>query len=421
MEDSYCAICYETNSLETLTCNHEFCKECIHKWKEEKMSCPVCRHVITPNLTFSTRCNFYGEDSNFVHEYWKQIIESDRMIQFLSQLALANHYIQCKDLQYEKKHFLNKKVLEYANKLFDAITDRFHSEKQHYDTILRYLLIVYEPKKRMENYQEKMTKLFEAISKSEIEKYKSNAQLFFINEVQHDSKLCEIRDRYIQSKLVNYHQDNIESLKEELVQDEIFLEEQYFIKTFHREADVSGVFLEENNIFDGVPMEYAFVSTEENDSNNSSDLDITEENDEASSEVDITEENDESSSEVDDLCDCDPSLQNMIVKFEDYMMEPLMKVEDYVKNGSFQKDFMWVMKNIFLYSFFDVETNLPISAYLYSHSDTIKKILCFLGLTNSIYQEALDQYIELYTFLERGEGCYEKYHEVMKTIVEENI
>lgn len=410
MEDSCCCICYETNSLKTLTCNHEFCEECIHKWKEEKMSCPVCRHVITPNLTFSTRCNFYGEDSNFVHEYWKQIKESDRMIQFLSQLALANHYIQCKDLQYEKKHFLNKKVLEYANKLFDAITNRFHSEKQHYDTILRYLLIVYyEPKKRMEMYQEKMTKLFEAISKSEIEKYKSNAQLFFINEVQHDSKLCEIRDRYIHSKLVNYHQENGESLKQELVQDEIFLEEQYFIKTFMKEADVSGLFLEENDIFDSVPMEYAFVSTEENESN----IPL--------SDLNVTEENDEESSDVDDLCDCDPSLQNMIVKFEDYMMEPLVKVEDYVKNGVFEKDFMWVMKNIFLYSFFDVETNLPISAYLYSHSDTIKKILRFLGLTNSIYQEALDQYIELYTFLERGEGCYEKYHEVMKTIVEENI
>jgi len=410
MEDSCCAICYETNSLETLTCNHEFCQECIHKWKEEKMSCPVCRHVIAPNLIFSTRCYFYGEDSNFVHEYWKQIKESDRMIQFLSQLALANHYIQCKDLQYEKKHLLDKKVIEYANSLFDAIINRFHLEKQHYDTILRILLIVYEPKKRIQVYQEKMTKLFETISKSEIEKYKSNAKLFFINKVQHDSKLSEIRDRYIQSKLVNYHQENSESLKQEFVYDEIFLEEQYFIKVFTKEADVSGVFLEDNDIFHslGIEEEDAVVSTEDNDSN----IPL--------SDFDITEENHESSSEL-DLWDCDPSLQNMIVKFEDYMMEPLMKVEDYVKNGNFQKDFMWIMKNIFLYSFFDVDTNLPISAYLYSHSDTIKKILHFLGLTDSICQEALDQFIELYTFLERGVGCYEKYHEVMKTIVEENI
>ena len=47
--DDGCAICIdgvEINKLMTrLKCNHIYCSECISKWFEKSVTCPVCRRV----------------------------------------------------------------------------------------------------------------------------------------------------------------------------------------------------------------------------------------------------------------------------------------------------------------------------------------------------------------------------------------
>ena len=42
-----CSICcekYVLHSVATLTCGHEFCKDCITRWFKEDISCPECLH-----------------------------------------------------------------------------------------------------------------------------------------------------------------------------------------------------------------------------------------------------------------------------------------------------------------------------------------------------------------------------------------
>ena len=36
----------EFNSPSTLECNHQFCKECLNKWYNNKETCPYCRNFI---------------------------------------------------------------------------------------------------------------------------------------------------------------------------------------------------------------------------------------------------------------------------------------------------------------------------------------------------------------------------------------
>ncbi len=409
MEHSYCGICYGTKGVQRLHCQHEFCSDCICKWKVEKMSCPVCRCLIAPNLNYSTRQNFYGDSVDVVFRFWHEMRESDRMIQFLVQLAYAKHSILCKDLQYKKKHLLLKKVIEYANCLFDSINRRYKLEKVQYDKTLRLLLILYPPQKRMETYKKKMVKLFEAVSRNEIEKYQENVIRYYRKYIQHNKTLCQVREEYVESKLKNYHQEDVKTLREELLEDEVFLEEQYFSTIFKKESDVSGVFLNDDNVVSEsyFPLQTSLVIDE-----------MVNEDPPHTEPLPSTDVVDISPSIHNE---CTASLERMLLKFEKYMVEPSMEIENYVKGGMFQKDFLWVMKNVFLYSFFHIDSNFPLSCYIYSYAETINNLLCYLGLKNSIYEETLEQFMELHEFLEKPTNVFKNFTTVMEHIVDENI
>lgn len=46
--DTICVICLNeaTNKINLDCCKHEFCFECIKKWRKIKSTCPVCRKFI---------------------------------------------------------------------------------------------------------------------------------------------------------------------------------------------------------------------------------------------------------------------------------------------------------------------------------------------------------------------------------------
>lgn len=51
-----CSICrekYMLHSVATLTCGHEFCKDCITRWFKEDISCPECRSLQNPSRILS--------------------------------------------------------------------------------------------------------------------------------------------------------------------------------------------------------------------------------------------------------------------------------------------------------------------------------------------------------------------------------
>jgi len=186
-----CSICYEEEQIETLSCRHDFCETCIGKWKNTKLSCPVCRSIIVPQISLSTRSNYYGKDSVYINEYWDQIHQTDRLVEFMSQLAFAKHYIDCKDLIFAKEHFLKKHVVDYSNKLFNNILFLFLKEKKHYDKILNVLLRIYEPQKRKEIYKNKMSSLHDSISSKQIKIYKSKAVEYYHSKIKNNPKLLE--------------------------------------------------------------------------------------------------------------------------------------------------------------------------------------------------------------------------------------
>ena len=42
-----CYICYENfKDKKTLPCSHQFCQECIQRWLENNVSCPICRKTV---------------------------------------------------------------------------------------------------------------------------------------------------------------------------------------------------------------------------------------------------------------------------------------------------------------------------------------------------------------------------------------
>jgi len=81
-----CPICLEKcNKILKLDCSHQFCRECIEKWKEKKMHCPLCRSIIFPNIIKSTRNNIYEKDA-------KEIITSKSSKGF-SRFEVSSDYL----------------------------------------------------------------------------------------------------------------------------------------------------------------------------------------------------------------------------------------------------------------------------------------------------------------------------------------
>jgi hypothetical protein len=462
MEPKSCSICYEEEQIETLSCRHDFCESCIGKWKNTKLSCPVCRSIIVPQISLSTRTNYYGKDSVYIGEYWDQIHQTDRLVEFMSQLAFAKHYIDCKDLIFAKKHFLKKHVVDYSNELFNNILFSFLKEKKHYDKILNVLLRTYEPQKRQEIYKNRMSSLHDSISSKQIKIYKSKAVEYYHSKIKNDPKLLELRKSYVESKLENYHSSNRDLVKIELLEDEIFVDEQFFVKTFYKEVDDYMLICENPpnsvemimNQVENIPEPQNHITENHtilaNDEDSSDDESTVYESDEDSNddestvyetEMDsvtnaMTNSNDDDDSDDDDSDDDYDSdddeespLEKMIVNFDNYMKKPKTDMETYFKSGQFQKDFMWFMKNVFMYSFFDITSNEPIGKFVNSYTKTISKIFQYLELTDTIYQETLEQYIELYDFLGEDSGNVFffsdkgiiEYYEMMKNIVEEVV
>lgn len=49
-DDFECSICFESCMFSThLVCEHEFCDNCLSKWKKKSLRCPLCRHYICPS------------------------------------------------------------------------------------------------------------------------------------------------------------------------------------------------------------------------------------------------------------------------------------------------------------------------------------------------------------------------------------
>ena len=216
----------------------------------------------------------------------------------------------------------------------------------------------------METYKKKMVKLFEAVSRNEIEKYQENVIHYYRKYIQQDKTLCQVREEYVEAKLKNYHHDDVKTLRQELLEDEVFLEEQYFSTIFKKESDVSGVFLNDDNVVSEsyFPLQTSLVIDE-----------MVEEDPPDTEPLPSTDVVDISPSIHNE---CTASLERMLLKFEKYTVEPSMEIENYVKGGMFQKDFLWVMKNVFLYSFFHIDSYFPLSCYIYSYAETINNLLC---------------------------------------------
>jgi len=345
-------------------------------------------------------------------------------------LAFAKHYIPCTDVAYEKKHFLKKKVFHYSTILLDEIYQAWEKEKKNYERILCILLRLYEPQKRALIYKSKMSKLFETISMNLIDSYKKNASQYFLEKLKNHEQLRNLRERYVESKLQNCHKEQKEQGKIELLEDETFLEEQFFVREFSKEANVSGVFGPESDFF--IYSESPYVNRDEvteieevSTSEHVSDVESvhvssdTESVLSAADSITSPEETDHESDSDDESCD--DALQNMICKVEEYVSQPKRSVEEYVKNGTFQKDFMWFMKNAFMLSFFEIETNFPVAKFIYDHYKTIQNIFLYLNLQDSIYHETMVQFKEMYEFFDRDYSKNEEYYIAMNNIVEEYI
>ena len=64
-----CCICFEekTNIKYLEGCNHSFCKECINTWNKEHVDCPLCRKIIFPFPTLTTRRNRESNQDTIKH------------------------------------------------------------------------------------------------------------------------------------------------------------------------------------------------------------------------------------------------------------------------------------------------------------------------------------------------------------------
>lgn len=58
-----CTICLCDKKDEyALKCNHSFCKMCIESWKENSMSCPICRRKIVETVKIINLDDYLSEE-----------------------------------------------------------------------------------------------------------------------------------------------------------------------------------------------------------------------------------------------------------------------------------------------------------------------------------------------------------------------
>ena len=69
-----CSICYENTINVSTKCRHQFCSECLFKWKDKKSSCPICRSnfSIQNNSQFQIETSYVylsAEERNFFFSF----------------------------------------------------------------------------------------------------------------------------------------------------------------------------------------------------------------------------------------------------------------------------------------------------------------------------------------------------------------
>ena len=115
MNDGECSICYEEikNSTTSLTCNHEFCLNCIMQWcsmrEREEHLCPMCRSKIIIN-----------DDDMYIHLISKQVGNKEHakilLDEFFSYIIESSKLI---------KKFSRKFSISYRKKYLDELIDIF--------------------------------------------------------------------------------------------------------------------------------------------------------------------------------------------------------------------------------------------------------------------------------------------------------
>ena len=145
-QDFECAICFEENikQITKLNCNHKFCTDCINKFKESIIKCPLCRcqHImksnnydrnnnnnknftnIPPKLT-NEQINKLKQDFAYVsNKFTEKTANTDRKNMFnynyvLYKLAEKNNI----DLGLDPNEMLlkNYEKLNYHNKMWNKI------------------------------------------------------------------------------------------------------------------------------------------------------------------------------------------------------------------------------------------------------------------------------------------------------------
>jgi hypothetical protein len=93
------------------------------------------------------------------------------------------------------------------------------------------------------------------------------------------------------------------------------------------------------------------------------------------------------------------SVNSLEIDFSDAIIENLSKINisenviyHYFLSEKFEHDFMWIMKNIFMYSFFEFSENIFLMIFFTERKETIQKIL---DTKDSIYLEMFQQFFEM--------------------------
>ena len=99
-----CPICLEKcEKILKLDCSHQFCRECIEKWKEKKMHCPLCRSIIFPNIIKSTRNNIYEKEAKEIETFWKDFLIHDRVVTFIVNILKVSKMMKENTEEYTQK------------------------------------------------------------------------------------------------------------------------------------------------------------------------------------------------------------------------------------------------------------------------------------------------------------------------------